>query len=91
MAPPLPCSPGRTVTHSFSAQLPALYSGFQVMSASTEPRLAGRQPSVRGGVPRVKTGRVGMHAGTQARAVGAVYLPPGRLTPAMVGETVPGP
>jgi len=27
------------------------------MSASTEPRLAGRQPSNRGGVPRVKTWR----------------------------------
>ena len=25
------------------------------MSASDKPRLAGRQPSIRGGVPRVKT------------------------------------
>ncbi|KSU72692.1 hypothetical protein AS031_15600 [Pseudarthrobacter enclensis] len=27
----------------------------QVMSASAKPRLAGRQPSIRGGVPRVRT------------------------------------
>ncbi|GAA2039599.1 hypothetical protein GCM10009800_27230 [Nocardiopsis rhodophaea] len=31
------------------------YSATQVMSASVKPRLAGRQPSFRGGVPRVKT------------------------------------
>ena len=35
---------------------PALFST-QVMSASDKPRLAGRQPSYRGGVPRVKTWR----------------------------------
>jgi len=29
------------------------YASFQVMSASVKPRLAGRQPSNRGGVPRV--------------------------------------
>ena len=32
-----------------------LYSLHQVTSASVKPRLAGRQPSVRGGVPRVMT------------------------------------
>ena len=39
----------------------------QVMSASAKPRLAGRQPSYRGGVPRVKTGPVAPCDG-QARA-----------------------
>jgi len=74
------------VTHPFSVLPPAPYSGLQVMSASIEPRLAGRQPSVRGGVPRVKTRRVGMHAGTQARAVGAVSFHSGRLTPRWWGR-----
>ncbi|MDQ0676394.1 hypothetical protein QFZ36_003955 [Pseudarthrobacter siccitolerans] len=32
----------------------------QVMSASIKPRLAGRQPSNRGGVPRVRTWLSGM-------------------------------
>ena len=38
-----------------------------VMSASVKPRLAGRQPSNRGGVPRVMT-RLSSHAGYAASA-----------------------
>jgi hypothetical protein len=40
----------------------------QVMSASAKPRLAGRQPSIRGGVPRVRT-RLSGKSRKQARPV----------------------
>jgi selenocysteine lyase/cysteine desulfurase len=50
----------------------------KVMSASVKPRLAGRQPSFRGGVPRVKTWRrraVDASAGLHARAHGLTEHP----------------
>ena len=47
----------------------------QVMSASVKPRLAGRQPSNRGGVPRVMT-RLSSHHRLRGKRGSAVTGPP---------------
>ena len=49
-----PCRATLFVTMLSTATTPFL-DWAQVMSASAKPRLAGRQPSTRGGVPRVRT------------------------------------
>jgi hypothetical protein len=52
---PAGCLGGR-VGPSGCPRFPPCVAFGQVMSASVKPRLAGRQPSDRGGVPRVMTG-----------------------------------
>jgi len=48
------------------------------MSASAQPRLAGRQPSYRGGVPRVKTWPSGARRRASAAPVPVRAESPGR-------------